>query len=80
MNPEEFGAFVRKRRKELKLTQKDLADKIGLSRQTIIQIEKGRIASLSYAKMWALVRTLGYEIKLSKWNPFERYSLFCDEE
>ena len=32
---------VRKLRKNIKLTQEELADKVGVSRQTIIAMEKG---------------------------------------
>jgi len=41
---------VYKHRKEMKLTQEDLAKKVGVTRQTIISIEQGKyIASLPLA-------------------------------
>lgn len=38
---EEMGALIRARRRELKLTQEELADRAKLSRDTIHRIEKG---------------------------------------
>lgn len=41
-SPAELGAFIRARRRELGLDQSALADKVGVSRQWIIEIEKGK--------------------------------------
>jgi len=40
--PSDFGAVIRDRRKQLKLDQSALAELIGVSRQWVIQIERGR--------------------------------------
>jgi len=40
--PADLGAFIRDRRKQLKLDQAALAKRIGVSRQWVIQIEHGR--------------------------------------
>ena len=42
MNQKEIGLFILKKRKELGLTQKDLADKINVSPKTISKWERGR--------------------------------------
>jgi transcriptional regulator with XRE-family HTH domain len=39
---QEFGRLLRKRRKDAKLTQEQVAERIGLSRTSITNIEKGR--------------------------------------
>jgi HTH-type transcriptional regulator / antitoxin HipB len=41
-SPAELGALIRARRRELGLDQSALADKVGVSRQWIIEIEKGK--------------------------------------
>ena len=40
--PTDLGAIIRDSRKKLRLDQKSLADKIGVSREWIIDIEKGK--------------------------------------
>lgn len=53
---------VHKYRKQLKLTQDDLAKKVGVTRQTIISIEQGKyIASLPLALKIARVFELPVE-------------------
>lgn len=52
--PAELGALIRERRKELGLDQKSLADKVGVSRQWIVEIEKGKPG----APIGLLLRTL----------------------
>jgi HTH-type transcriptional regulator / antitoxin HipB len=39
--PADFGAFIRDRRKQLKLDQAAFAKQIGVSRQWVIEIERG---------------------------------------
>ena len=41
INNEKFGQFLAEVRKEKQMTQKDLAEKVGVTRQTISAIEKG---------------------------------------
>ncbi len=40
--PRDLGAAIRERRRELGLDQQALANKIGVSRQWVIEIEKGK--------------------------------------
>ncbi|HBQ12962.1 MAG TPA: transcriptional regulator [Myxococcales bacterium] len=39
---EDFGALVRERRRERGLSQQQLAAKVGVSRQWIVQVESGK--------------------------------------
>ena len=41
-SPSELGALIRARRRELGLDQSALADRVGVSRQWIIEVEKGK--------------------------------------
>jgi len=68
----EIGKLIRKERKERKMTQKELAKKAGLSRATIINIEKGRFGSLSFASILSVLRIVGYDINIEKFNPFKK--------
>lgn len=57
MNTKLLGDKIRKARKALKLHQKDVAKQVGLSRATIIAIEKGRTVP-RYDKMVRLTTLL----------------------
>jgi len=68
----EIGELIRKARKGRKMTQEELAKKAGLSRATIINIEKGRFGSLSFASVLSVLRIVGYDISIEKFNPFKK--------
>jgi HTH-type transcriptional regulator / antitoxin HipB len=53
--PVELGAFIRDRRKQLKLNQSTFAKKIGVSRQWVIEIERGH----ARAELGLVLRALG---------------------
>jgi HTH-type transcriptional regulator/antitoxin HipB len=53
-SPSELGALIRNRRRELGLDQSALAENVGVSRQWIIEIEKGK----SRAAIGLILRTL----------------------
>lgn len=40
--PSDLGALIRDRRKQLMLRQQELAERIGVSRQWLIDVEKGK--------------------------------------
>jgi HTH-type transcriptional regulator/antitoxin HipB len=40
--PAELGAYVRQRRRRLRLTQRELADRAGTSRQWVVALEAGK--------------------------------------
>jgi y4mF family transcriptional regulator len=41
-SPAELGAFVRQRRRRLRLSQRELAERAGTSRQWVIALESGK--------------------------------------
>ena len=53
-SPADLGLTIRERRKELQLDQKTLAERVGVSRQWIIDIEHGK----PRAEIGLLLRTL----------------------
>jgi len=53
--PADLGALIRDSRTKLGLDQKSLADKVGVSRQWIVEIEKGKVR----ASIGLLLRTIG---------------------
>ena len=68
---EVLGKTIRKERKERNLTQQDLADKTGISRRHIANIESGKI-NASFEVVLAIVKELNisldnnYKIELQK--------------
>lgn len=56
-----LGAWLRETRARHGLTQKDLAERAGMSRSYLCDIERGRGASPSVATLDALARALGIE-------------------
>jgi len=53
--PVDLGALIRDQRIKLRLDQRSLAAKVGVSRQWIVEVEKGK----SRAEIGLLLRTLG---------------------
>jgi HTH-type transcriptional regulator / antitoxin HipB len=60
--PVDLGAFIRDRRTKLGLDQKALAEKVGVSRQWIVEVEKGK----PRAEIGLLLRTIAaLDLRLS---------------
>lgn len=60
----ELGAAVRRRRKEMGLSQQQLADLAELSRATINELETGRLKDLSAHRIERLANELGFAVGL----------------
>jgi len=54
---------VREKREALGLTQQELADRVGISRQSIISIEKGRYVPSVHSSL-LLARALGEGVEI----------------
>jgi y4mF family transcriptional regulator len=61
--PERFGAALRERRRELGITQAHLADVTGVSRQAIIELERGKPNARLHIAL-RLAQTLGLDTTL----------------
>ena len=67
INNEEFELICEyiKIRHESKMSQKDLAQKIGIAQSTIARMEKN-MHSMSIGNFTKLLSNIGYELKISK--------------
>ena len=62
MNFEDIGLRIRNRRKELKLTQEQLANKMNYSTQFISNIESKNHQTFSLGTLWRLALVLDIDI------------------
>ncbi|MBN2807970.1 MAG: helix-turn-helix transcriptional regulator [Deltaproteobacteria bacterium] len=67
-NPEQLGAILRARRKQLKVTQKDLAMTCGTGLRFIIDLEKGK-PTCQIGKTLQVLQALGLKITIPGKNP-----------
>lgn len=63
-NPEQLGVIIRERRKQLKVTQKDLALTCGTGLRFIIELEKGK-PTCQIGKMLQVVQALGLKFQIT---------------
>lgn len=63
-----LGQEIKRIRTESKLTQKQLAEKIGLAQPTVAFLENGRNQSFSVETLFALSRALG--VPVAHWEKF----------
>jgi transcriptional regulator with XRE-family HTH domain len=59
-----LGKEIAGQRRNLRLSQTELARKAGISRATIDALENGRLGELGFAKLTKLLAALGLELKL----------------
>lgn len=70
MDIDQIGKLIKEKRKEKGYTQEEFAKKMGISRYTLHKIEKGYLGEVSFVKIWAALRMLGYDLCIEKHNPF----------
>lgn len=58
----DLGVAVAARRKLLKVSQSDVADRAGLTRETLVRFERGQLAEFGSRKLMAVLAVLGMEI------------------
>jgi HTH-type transcriptional regulator/antitoxin HipB len=63
-NPEQIGAAIRARRKQLRVTQKDLAMTCGTGLRFIIDLEKGK-PTCQIGKVLQVFQALGIKLQIS---------------
>jgi transcriptional regulator with XRE-family HTH domain len=64
MDLRSFGTHLRRRRKELGLTQRKLADKVGLSESEVSRIETAKVDDIEAETLYGLAKAL-------KWDAFQ---------
>ncbi len=64
-NPKELGRYILKERKNLKLTQKEIAEFADVGRKFVLELEKGK-ATAQLGKVFELLNSLGLELHLIK--------------
>jgi len=69
--PETIGILVRKTRKAMKVTQKDLALTSGTGLRFIIELEKGK-PTCQLGKVLTVLHTLGIKLTLTSPNFLEK--------
>jgi len=63
-NPEQIGVAIRARRKQLKVTQKDLAMTCGTGLRFIIDLEKGK-PTCQIGKILQVLQALGLKFQIA---------------
>ncbi|NQU26817.1 MAG: helix-turn-helix transcriptional regulator [Candidatus Marinimicrobia bacterium] len=64
ISPKQLGATIRAKRKQLKVTQKDLALTCGTGLRFIIDLEKGK-PTCQIGKILQVIRALGLKFNIS---------------
>ncbi len=64
MTPKQLGTIIRVRRKQLKVTQKDLALTCGTGLRFIIDLEKGK-PTCHIGKSLQVIQALGLKLQIS---------------
>jgi transcriptional regulator with XRE-family HTH domain len=58
----ELGEAVAAKRKALKLSQSEVANRTGLTRETLVRFERGQLSEFGSRKLLAVLAVLGLEI------------------
>ena len=66
----EIGEKIKKMRKERKLSQSKLAERVGITRQTLSKLEKGQIGKISLQVFIKILDGLNQELHLEEKKPF----------
>lgn len=61
---QDIGREIQATRKFRNMNQAELAGIVGISRTTLSDLERGRIAELGYAKICILLAVLGLDLKI----------------
>jgi HTH-type transcriptional regulator/antitoxin HipB len=62
----ELGAAVAARRKDLKMSQSEVASRTGLTRETLVRFERGQLSEFGSRKLLAVLAVLGMEISFAE--------------
>ena len=62
----ELGEAVAAKRKALKLSQSEVANRTGLTRETLVRFERGQLSEFGSRKLLAVLSVLGLEISFTE--------------
>ena len=62
----ELGEAVAAKRKALKLSQSEVANRTGLTRETLVRFERGQLSEFGSRKLLAVLAVLGLEINFTE--------------
>ena len=65
----QLGSEIAGRRKVFRLSQLDLARKVGISRATVDALENGRASELGFSKISKILVVLGLELQIREAKP-----------
>ena len=72
-----IGSTIRHARKQAKLTQAELAKRLGMSRATLSQLENGVIGDLGIRKLAQITDRLGLEIFVQPRRPLTLHEAYA---
>jgi transcriptional regulator with XRE-family HTH domain len=62
----ELGSVVMARRKSLRLSQHEVAQRSGITRELLLRFERGQVSDFGSRKLLAVLATLGLEMNFSE--------------
>lgn len=68
MNLMEIGEMVLEQRRQLGMTQVELAEKSEVSRTRIIQLERGEIFDMRFSNLLDILQAVGLTLKVGSFN------------
>ena len=80
MNFEKIGKLIREERKKKGLTQAELAERVGITRQTLSKMERGKVALVTVASFLKVLDCLGLELEVKHRKKRDPRKLWTPEE
>ncbi len=68
MNILDVGDLVRETRRQKKMTQAELAEKSGVSRVRIVQLERGEVFDMTWSNVTSLLEALELSLRIGEAN------------
>ena len=68
-SPHQFGAVLRAVRERAALSQTELAQRAGVTRQWLVMLENGRLVNPTLANMLKATAALGLELRIAERPP-----------
>jgi len=75
-----IGSKIKEYRKNKNLTQQELAQEVGITRQTLSKLEKGEISKISLGTFIKILEALDLELEIIEKRPFYYFDPSTIEE